>query len=168
MTKLETNAQDVYSNFEKLTHKELGKALRTGLRKATKTIQKAVKSKLRASFKNVNKKNEKYNDTLESGVRVTRVYENIDGTLVAKVRIDSTRKSGSGSFRLQILESGNYKTKPRYTKSYAGKPLKKPRFAGNIEGAKFFAQARDANEPYFYDELTSEVDKAVRKINNGK
>lgn len=167
MNKIESNANEVFNKFENLTHKELGKALKTGLRKATKTIQKAVKAKLRTSFKNVNNKNPKYNDTLEEGVRVTKVYENIDGTLVAKVRIDSTKKSGSGSFRLQILESGNYKTSPRFAKTYRGKPLKKPRFAGNIKGAKFFAKARDANEPYFYDELISEVNKAVDKINNG-
>ena len=167
MTKLETDAKEVFSKFENLTHKELGRALRTGLRKATKTIQKGVKAKLRATFKNVNKKNEKYNDTLESGVRTTKVYENIDGTLVAKVRIDSNRKSGSGSFRLAILESGNYKTKPRYAKTYKGQPLKKPRFAGNIEGGKFFKNAIDTYEPYFNEELESEVNKAVKKINNG-
>lgn len=167
MTELKTNATETYTKFENLTHKELGRALRTGLRKAIKTIQGGAKAKLRATFKNVNKKNEKYDDTLESGVRTTKVYENIDGTLVSKVRIDSNRKSGSGSFRLQILESGNYKTKPRYTKTYAGKPLKKPRFAGNLEGGKFFKQAMDVYGPYFNEEMESEVQKAVDKINNG-
>lgn len=40
---IETNAARVFSQFQNLTHKELGKALKSGLKKALKVIQKDAK-----------------------------------------------------------------------------------------------------------------------------
>ena len=117
-----TNAERVYRRFEELTHKELGKALRQGLRKALSVIQKDAKKNLRGAFKKTNKRNPKYTDTLQSGIRISRIFEKQDGTIVGKVRIDSSRKSGSGSFRLKFLERGNFRTSPRYAKTWRGRP----------------------------------------------
>lgn len=163
---IETNAARVFSQFQNLTHKELGKALKTGLRKALKEIQKDAKSKLSKAFKNTNKKNPKYDDTLQKGVRVTRIYENQDGTIVGKVRIDSTRKTGSGSFRLPILEKGNFRTRPRFTYLFKGKALRKPRKTGDIKKrGYFFKDSVDTNETPFQQNMENEVGKAVNKIN---
>lgn len=117
---------------------------------------------------NSNKKNPKFNDTLQQGVRTTRVYVNQDGTIVGKVRIDDNRQKGSGSFRLQILESGSYKEGERFTKKYNGKKLRKPASKGKLKGYKFFKTAMDSNEASFQSNMISEVEKAVDKINNGK
>lgn len=164
---IETNATRVFSQFQNLTHKELGKALKSGLRKALKVIQKDAKSNLSRAFKNTNKKNPKYDDTLQKGVRVTRIYENQDGTIVGKVRIDSTRKTGSGSFRLPILEKGNFRTRPRFAKTYNGKALRKPRKTGDIKKrGYFFKDSVDTNESSFQSNMENEVDKAVNKINS--
>jgi len=164
---IETNANRVFTAFQNLTHKELGKALKSGLKKALKVIQKDAKKNLSSTFKNTNKKNPKYDDTLQKGVRVTKIYENQDGTIVGKVRIDSTRKTGSGSFRLQILEKGNFRTSPRYAKTYDGKALRKPRKTGDIKiRGYFFKDAVDTNETSFQSNMEREVDAAVNKINN--
>lgn len=164
---IETDAMKVYNHFQELTHKELGKALKSGLRKALRQVQKAVKTNLKSKVKNTNKKNPKFNDTLESGVRLTRVYENQDGTIVGKVRIDSNNKTGSGSYRLAILESGTYKTPERYAKTRNGKPLKKPAYRGSLEGKKFFKTAVDSIESSFNGTMVNEVNNAINKINNG-
>jgi hypothetical protein len=161
-----TNAKKVYDEFEDLTHKELGKALKQGLKKALRVIQKGAKSNLSSAFKKTNKRNPKFTDTLQSGIRITRIFENQDGTIVGKVRIDSSRKTGSGSYRLKILERGNFKTSPRYAKTWRGKPLKKLRKTGNITGKFFFKKSVDSNESSFKSNLEMEVNKAVEKINN--
>ena len=163
---IETNAARVFSQFQNLTHKELGKALKTGLRKALRVIQKDTKSNLSKAFKNTNKKNPKYDDTLQKGVRVTRIYENQDGTIVGKVRIDSTRKTGSGSFRLPILEKGNFRTRPRYTYLFKGKALRKKRKTGDIKKrGYFFKDSVNTNETSFQNNMENEVGKAVNIIN---
>jgi hypothetical protein len=161
-----TNAKKVYEEFEDLTHKELGKALKQGLRKALRVIQKDAKKNLSGAFKKTNRRNPKYSDTLQSGIRVTRIFENQDGTIIGKVRIDSSRKTGSGSFRLKILEKGNFKTSPRYTKTWRGKPLKKLRKTGDIQGSNFFKKSIDSNEASFQTNVENEVNKAIEKINN--
>lgn len=166
---IDTDASEVFINFEELTYKELGKALKSGLRKALRVIQRTVKQNLRKDFAKTNKVNPKYNDTLESGVRVTKIWVNQNGDIVGKVRIDSTKKSGSGSFRLHILEGGNFRTKPRYAKTFRGKPLKKPRMVGDISPSYFFKKGVDSNEQSFNSNMIKEViNKAVEKINNGK
>ena len=163
---IETNANRVFTEFQKLTTKEMKKALRTGLRKALKEIQKDTKENLGKAFKNTNKKNPKYDDTLQKGVRITKIWENEDGSIVGKVRIDSTRKTGSGSFRLVILEGGNFKTSPRLSNTYDGKKLRKPKDSGDLTGGYFFKSAVNSNESTFNSKMGYEVEQAVNKINN--
>lgn len=163
-----TNAAEVYDKFLELNFKEMGKALKGGLRKALRVIQRKTKSNLSGAFRNTNKRNIKYDDTLQKNVRVTKIYVNQDGTVVGKVRIDSNKKKGSGSFRLPILERGNFKTKPRYAKTYNGKDLKKKRKTGNITGKYFFKHAVDSSKSEFQNNLINEVNNAIDKINNSK
>lgn len=165
---ISTNAADVYDKFIELNFKEMGKALKNGLRKALRGIQKKAKTNLSSSFRNTNKVNPKYSDTLQKNVRTTRIYVNDDGTVVGKVRIDSNNKKGSGSFRLPILERGNFRTKPRYAKTYNGKDLKKKRKTGNIVGKHFFKNAVDSSKADFQQNLINEVNNAIDKINKTK
>ncbi len=166
MIRITTDAKEVYEKFEQLNFTEMGKALKSGLRKALKVIQKDAKTNLKSAVNNTNKKNPKYNDTLQQDVRTSRIFVNQDGTVVGKVRVDSNNKSGSGSFRLPILESGSYKGE-RFTKTYNGKALKKEASKGSLKPKKFFKQAMDSNEASFQSNMISEVNKAIDKINNG-
>lgn len=163
-----TNADDVYTKFLKLNSKEMRKALTTGLRKALAKIQKDAKTNLKGDFKNTTKRNPRFTDTLASGIRVSRIWENkqTDSALVGVVRIDSSRKTGSGSYRLKILEKGNFKN-PRIRKRWGGKLLRKPVNTGDIKGSYFFKRATESNESSFYSNMRSEINKAIDKINNG-
>jgi hypothetical protein len=96
----------VYQKFQKLSLEEMQTATRRGLKKALKAVEKQAKINLRAKVNGVSKKNNRFQDTLLRGVRTTRVFINRDNTLVGKVRIDSNRKAGSGSYRLPMLEKG--------------------------------------------------------------
>ena len=91
-----TNAVSVYDQFMKLNFKEMKKALRSGLRKALTDVRKHGVSNLKSSFRNTNKRNPKFNDTLEKGVRATKVWEDRDGAIVVKVLNTSNRKQGYG------------------------------------------------------------------------
>lgn len=102
-------------------------ATKRGLKKALKAVEKQAKSNLRSTVNGVSRKNKRFQDTLLKGVRTTRVFTNRDNTLVGKVRIDSNRKAGSGSYRLPMLENG---TKYRYTKDR--------RYRGRITARLFF------------------------------
>lgn len=163
--KLTTNAKEVYNRFLELSQKNMKKSLSSGLRKALRAVKNAAVQNLNAVVKNANRKNPKYSDTLQSGVRLTRIWENQDGSIVGKVTIMSNNKSGSGSFRLPILESGSYKVGERFAKTYNGKPLKKPRSTGVLQGKKFFAKTQDGMVVYFGDTMTKAIDDAVKKIN---
>jgi len=166
MTNIESNAKAVYEAFEEMTFKEMDKALKSGLRKALTTVRKDAKTNIKKRLKNTSKRNPKYNDTLASGIRQTRVMVNRDGTVVGKVRIDSNKKSGSGSFRLAILESGSYKKGERFTKYYRGVKLKQPASKNTLKAYHFFKDSLPT-ESNFQSTMVEEVKKAVDKINNG-
>ena len=161
---METNASDVYRRFEDLSYKEMQKALKTGVKKALTEIRKNTVSSLRSKVNNTNKRNPKYNDTLQKGVRVTRIWVNEDGTVAGKVRIDSTRDSGSGSFRLPILESGSYKVGTRY--QYTRDKTRKHKAVGVLRPYHFFKEVMDTKDSYYQSTLRREIDKAVDKINS--
>ena len=124
---IQTNMLEVYQKFQKLSLGEMQTATKRGLKKALKAVEKQAKSNLRSTVNGASRKNKRFQDTLLKGVRTTRVFTNRDNTLVGKVRIDSNRKAGSGSYRLPMLEKG---TKYRYTK--AG------RYRGRITARLFF------------------------------
>lgn len=163
---IETDAVEVMDKFRKFTAKEMKKCLTSAVRSGGRQLVKETKNTLRKSVKNTNKHNPKYNDTLQQGVRMTRVYVGKDGTIATKVRIDSNRKSGSGSFRLMILEQGNYKTRPRY--AYTRTPNHRIAHRGNVKAYNFFSSARDMFL-FQYDKIfTTNLNKSINKINNKK
>lgn len=164
-----TNADVVYEKFLKLNTKEMTRALKNGLRRSLNKIRKEAVNNLKSDFNNTTKKNPKFNDTLASGVRVSRVWENkkTNNTIHGVVRIDSNQKTGSGSYRLKFLEKGNFK-KPRIRKKWRGKLLRKEVNTGDIQGKFFFKRAVDNNETSFYSNMKEEINKVIDKINNAK
>ena len=162
---IETDATKVYKDFLELNQKQMKKSLSSGLRKALTAVKKDAVTNLNSVIRNANKKNPKYTDTLQSGVRVTRIWENQDGAIVGKVLNTSNRKSGSGSFRLPILESGSYKVGERFAKTYKGKPLKKQRRTGVLRGQFYFKTTQDEMESYFQSTMNKAIEDAVNKIN---
>lgn len=164
---IETDIVQVYSEFMDFTTKEMKKAITQGIRNSGRELVKSSKQSLRKSVKNSNKKNPKYNDTLQQGVRMGKVKENKDG-LYVHVLITSNNKTGSGSFRLHILESGSYKVGKRYAKYYKGHLLKKPRYIGVLKPTYFFKSANENFQSNYTNIMNSNINKAVTKINNKK
>lgn len=164
---IETNATKVYKQFLELSSKEMKKSLSSGLRKALTAVKKEGVINLNSVIRNANKKNPKYSDTLQSGVRLTRIWENQDGAIVGKVLNTSNRKSGSGSFRLPILESGSYKVGERFAKTYKGVPLKKKRSTGVLQGKFYFKKTMNEMESYYQSTMNKAIEDAVNKINRG-
>lgn len=161
------NFVETYRNFESLTDKELKKFLGDGLRKNIRQIRDDVKKNLRARIKKANVKNPKYQDSLVKGVRSTRVFENKRGKnigeLFGKVRIDSTRQSGSGSYRLAILESGSYLVGERFATTRNGVKLRKPKSTGVLKGAYFFKDAIEGDNSTFHNEMDKSFDKGINE-----
>ena len=162
---LTTNANEVFAKFQRLTIKEMEKALKSGLRAGLRSLQKQAKSNLRKDVKNVNKRNPKFNDTLSQGVRVTKIKTDKDGNIVGYVSITSSKKHNSGSYRLVFFEGG---TKPRYAKSYNGNRLKKRAYRGKITATHFFSNAQKQIKNQFDKIMLANVNKAIDKINSKK
>lgn len=163
--KLTTNAAEVYNRFLKLTQSQMKKSLTRGLRKALTEVKRDAVVNLNSMIRNAKKRNPKYSDTLQSGVRLTRIHENQDGSIVGKVTIIGNRKTGSGSFRLPILESGSYKVGERFAKTYKGKPLTKQKSTGVLVGKFFFKKTQNEKETYFQSTMDTAIEEAVNKIN---
>ena len=163
---IETDAVEVMSEFRKFTAKEMKKCLTNAVRSGGRQLVRETKNSLRKSVKNTNRHNPKYNDTLQQGVRMTRVYVGKDGIIATKVRVDSNRKSGSGSFRLMILEKGNYKTIPRY--AYKRTTGHKLAHRGNVKAYNFFQSTRDLFLSQYDKIFTTNLNKSINKINNKK
>ena len=159
---IETNAIEVWDKFERFETKEMKKALVGGLRGAASELRKSVKRELKQSIPNSNKKNPKYYDTLAQGVRITKVKE-MKGYFQVYTTIASNRKTGSGSFRLHILEGG---TTQRYAYIRGGNH--KPAYRGKIKSYNFFDSALSSFRPLQEKIIQNEIDKAIIKINNKK
>lgn len=161
-----TDAVEVYAAFEEFTLSEMRKALKAAVKETSKQLQKLTKQNLKKSVHNTNRQNPKFNDTLEKGVRTTKVWE-ADGTFNAKVRIDSSRNSGSGSYRLHILEKGTFKTPNRYAYT-KGKHTHKPSYRGSLRAYNFFENAKNEYLPKYEKAINDAVAKAVDRINKKK
>lgn len=161
-----TDAVEVNKAFYEFTTKEMRKTLLNALRQCSRELAKETKQQLRKSLHNTNKTNPKYNDTLEQGVRSTKAWENKGGDLVALVRIDSNRKTGSGSFRLHILERGTFKTPNRY--AYTKTHNHKRAYRGSLRAYNFFSSASNNYLNTYQNKLNSSINKAVDNINKKK
>ena len=164
---INTDATKVYKNFVKLSIGEMNKSLKSGLRKALTAIRKQAVINLNSLVKNARKRNPKYNDTLQKRVRSTKLWENRNGDIVGKVLVSSTRDTGSGSFRLQILESGSYIVGERFAKTYKGVPLKKKKSTGVLRGRFYFKKTQDEMDSYYQSTMNDAIGDAVNKINRG-
>lgn len=164
---IECNFEETYKRFMELSMKNMGKCLRTGLRKALTEVRRDAVTNLKKAVKHPSKKNPKYTDTLVKGVRMTRIYQNYKGEICGKVTIASTEKPGSGSFRLQILESGSYKKGERFqtmNKTTMTK-FKKPRSLGVLPPRYFFKKTQDTMDSYFQKTMNNAIAEAVDKTN---
>lgn len=163
---IKTDALEQFEAFEQLTAKEMKKALTQGLRKASTKVRTAVRKELKSSVKNTNKVNPKFNDTLQQGVRTTKVKEK-DGKIYNYITISSTNKKGSGSYRLHILENGNFLNE-RKNKYWRGKRLKKDRKTGNLRAYKFYSKGLESSATDYQNTLNTAINNAVNKINSKK
>ena len=153
-TKFETNAVRVYEKFIKLNTKEMGRALKTGVRKGLLFIRNKARKRFRTLFPSGSRLNSKYNDKLIEGIRATKVKEDKRDGIRGFVLITSNRKTGSGSYRLVFLEGG---TVNRYTKKGYNR--------GSIRASFFFTSSVNDSQSDYNDTVVNELEKAVDKIN---
>ena len=163
---IETDADEVYNQFLQFSTKEMRQTLKKAVRESASKLRKEARTQLRKSLNNTNKINPKYNDSLQQGVRLGKVHETKKGDIYAYVMITSNRKTGSGSFRLHILEKGSAGI--RYAKTWNNKPLKKPRNTGVLKPANFFYNANMIFESQHKQIMETAMKKAVDKTNAKK
>lgn len=150
----ETNANEVYDKFVKLSVKEMGQAVRTGIRRGLLFIRNDARRSFRTLFPSGSKINSKYHDKLIDGIRATKVKDQGRAGYVGYVLITSNRKTGSGSYRLVFLEGG---TTVRYTKKRYNR--------GRITASYFFTNTVQRDYGAYENELVKTIDKTVDKIN---
>ena len=156
-TQITTNAKVEYDDFLALNKKELKKAITTGIRKGLSLLRTAGRASLRAVFgSKASHHNPKYNDTLQQGVRNTRVFDR-NNDIYGYTTITSNRKTGSGSYRLIFLEGG---TVQRYTRKGYNR--------GSIKASYFFTNAVSSNITAAQDAIDQGITDAVNKINSAK
>jgi len=157
-----TNIDEMFEKFAELTSTEMTRAIKRALNKAAVQLQRLTKSNLSSMIKSDTGGHGKYNDRLENGVMRRSASASYDEEMTAMVHIMGSRSSGSGTFRLKFLEGG---TKERYAQTYKGRPLKKPRYLGQIKPMYFFKSANETIEPQLERIYIEEIDKAIDKIN---
>lgn len=127
------------------------KAKQSALRAAANKLKKNVVYSLQSTGLRVNEIGPKYDDTLQDGVRVTRVK---DGNKIG-VHILGSRRGGSGTFRLRFFEKG---TKDRYQKTKNG-----TRYIGRIPAYGFFESAVNSSMSEIQSTLYETLEKQIRK-----
>lgn len=169
MKQFECNVEEVFNSFSQLASADMKKSIKGAISKAAKVLQEQTKTNLNSVIKtrgNDHWRNGElieYSDTIDDGVRRTKVYENSDEDYEAKVHILGTRASESGTYRLRFLETG---TKQRTQKTFKGKTLKKPRNLGMIRGRRFFESAKREVLPQIQQIYLEEINKSIQRINN--
>lgn len=135
-----------YRDRKPLARRVLSKNLR-------KFIVNNAKKKLRSSLNLSRKSQSGYNDTLLSGIRLGKLYvENENYSMRATIK--STKKKGSGSFRLNFFENAGNE---RFTKKgYSRGVIRK--------GVRFFGNTIDANLSALNRQLLSDFEQEFDKI----
>lgn len=146
----DTNIEDVFDRFKKLSSKEMGRALRSGIRKGALLIRNQARKRFRSLFPV--RRNPRYTDILTDGIRATKVKER-NKELTGYVLITPTRRAGSGSYRLIFLEGG---TAERVTKRGYRR--------GRIEASYFFTSTISANQEAYKVTVVNEINKTMNKI----
>lgn len=169
MKQFECNVEEVFNKFSELASSDMKKSIKGAISKAAKVLQEQTKTNLNSVIKTrgndhwYNGELIEYSDTIDDGVRRTKVYENFDEDYEAKVHILGTRASESGTYRLRFLETG---TKQRTQKTFKGNKLKKPRNLGMIIGRRFFEAAKREVLPQIQQIYLEEINKSIQRINN--
>lgn len=153
-TEFTTNMDEVYEKFIKLNVREMGRALKTGVRKGLLLIRNKARQRFRALFPSGTKQNPLYRDKLIDGIRATKVQDDKKDGVKGYVLITSNRRTGSGSYRLVFLEGG---TVQRFTRKGYNR--------GSIAASYFFTTTVDSNQGQYGETVLRELDKAVDKIN---
>ena len=153
-TEFTTNMDEVYEKFIKLNVREMGRALKTGVRKGLLLIRNKARQRFRALFPSGTKQNPLYRDKLIDGIRATKVQDDKKDGVKGFVLITSNRRPGSGSYRLVFLEGG---TVQRFTRKGYNR--------GSIAASYFFTTTVDSNQGRYGETVLRELDKAVDKIN---
>lgn len=156
-TTITTNADDVYKAFLELNTKEMKKALKTGITKAANSLRQATRKSLKTALPQSNVKSPKYNDKMTDAVMRSKIVENRQHEISAKVHIMGTRNTGSGTFRARFFELG---TKLRKTRKGYNR--------GQLKGLYFFRSANAAFQQEYEKTLNNEIEKAIDKINKAK
>ena len=162
-----TDIDTVYQKFESLSEQNMKSCLKKGLRKALVAVKQDAVKNLNAVIKNARKRNPKYNDTLQSGIRITKVGVTKKGRVMGRITIFSNGKPGSGSFRLAFLEQGSFRKGERYQKlnKTTLTVFKKPRYIGVLPGRYFFKKTMDTMSGYFQTTMNDAINEAVEKTN---
>lgn len=153
-TEFTTNMDEVYEKFIKLNVREMGRALKAGVRKGLLLIRNKARQRFRALFPSGAKQNPLYRDKLIDGIRATKVQDDKKDGVKGYVLITSNRRTGSGSYRLVFLEGG---TVQRHTRKGYNR--------GSIAASYFFTSAVNSNQNTYKETVINEIDKAVNKIN---
>lgn len=159
---IETNAIPVWNEFEKLETKEMKKALVAGLKGTANALKKGVKTELGIAVQNSYKKT-RYGDSLQQGVRTTKVKDMKNFFYCYTTIATNRKKSSSSSFILHFFEQG---TAPRY--AYIRKGGHARSFRGYIKPKNFFDTALGKFMPNQSKIFNDEIDKAVARINKKK
>lgn len=155
---IETNAKVEYDDFLALNKKEIKKALVAGIRKGMNLLRTAGRASLRSMMgAAATHHNDKYNDTLQQGVRNTRVVDRGSEGPYGYVTITSNRKTGSGSYRLIFFEGG---TVQRHTKNGYNR--------GSLKALYFFTSATQSAMGNVQQVIDQGINDAVNKINSAK
>lgn len=165
----ECNVEEVFDNFSKLATEDMRKSVKVAIARGAKVLQEQTKANLAGKIRTRGHKHWRdgkvieYNDTIDEGVRRTRVYENYDGDYEAKVHVLGTRDSESGTYRLRFLEAG---TKDRIQTQRKGKKLKKSIDLRSIPGYRFFQAAKGEVLPEIKQIYLEEINKSIQRINS--
>lgn len=127
------------------------KAKQSALHATANVLKKKTIQSLQSTGVRVNEVGQIYSDSLQDGVRVTRIK---DGNRIG-VHILGSNRSGSGTFRLRFFEKG---TRDRYQKTKNG-----TRFLGHISGYGFFESAVNSSMGEMESTLHETLEKMIRK-----
>lgn len=151
---IETNADKVYSEFAKLSVKEMRSAIRRGVTKGSQLIRKEARRNLKAKIGRAATNKSRYGDSLSDAIRLTKVNESKAGEIFRLLLITTSRKLRSISFVLRWFEAGTLPRKNR--KGYN---------RGAMKATNFFSNAVSSTESAYRNAVVKEIEATVNKIN---
>lgn len=155
------NAEEVIKFLKETEPNAITGAVRRGIGKAESAMQKNVRQSLKQTgLKGLNKKGGRFKDSLLEGIRKTKVKQDDEFSWYGLVLANSTRKKGSGSYRLPIIE--NSKEEERYRRKYKSSP--KQGRTGIFKARPFFQQGVSKVDVGSYIEKS--ILDTIKKLNS--